>query len=89
MLAAEIEVLEAAAGRDVDDAGPFLGGHLLPGEHPVLDAALDGQVVERPDVAQPDQLGALDGAPRPAELRVPPDEAGRDVVDVPSRTHSA
>ena len=47
--AAEIEVLEAAARGDVDDPGAFLGGHLLPGNHAMLDAPLDGQIVERPD----------------------------------------
>ena len=81
MPAAEVEVLEAAAGRDVDDPGAFLGRHLLPGDHAVFDAPLDGQLVERPDVAQSDELGALDGSPRLTEHRVPPGEAGGDVVD--------
>ncbi len=79
--AAELEVLEAAARRDVDDPGAFLGGDVLPGDHAVLDAPLDGQVVERPGVAQAHELGALDGAPRPAERRVAPGETGGDVVD--------
>src|SRR5258708_32915849 len=60
--AAEIEVLEAAAGRAVDDSGAFLGGHLLPGYHAVLAAPLDEPLVDQRDVAQPDELAALDGA---------------------------
>ena len=46
----------------------------------MLDAALDGKVIERPDVAQPHQLGALDGTPRLTERRVTPDETGGKVV---------
>ena len=79
--AAEVEVLEAAARRDVNDAGALRGGHLVPRDHPMLHVPLDGQIVERPDVTQPHELGALDGAPRRAERRVAPGEAGGDVVD--------
>ena len=43
---AELVVLGAAAGRDVDDAGAFFGVDLLPRDHAVLDAGCDGQVVE-------------------------------------------
>ncbi len=79
--AAEVEVLEAAARRDVNDAGALRGGHLLPRDHPMLHVPLDGQIVERPDVPQPHELGALDGAPRRAERGVASGEAGGDVVD--------
>ena len=69
-VAAEVEVLLAAAGRDVDDAGALVGADHVPRDDPVLDALLRGQVVERADVRPPDQLGALrplDDAGRLAE----------------------
>ena len=40
--AAEVEVLESAARRDVDEPGAFRGRHLFPGDHAVLDAPLGG-----------------------------------------------
>ncbi len=40
--AAEVEVLESAARRDVDEPGAVLGRHLVPGDHAVLDALLGG-----------------------------------------------
>ncbi len=51
--AAELEVLQSAAWRNVDEPGAFLGGDLLLGNDAMLDAALDGEVIEGPDVAQP------------------------------------
>ena len=53
MLAAEIEVLLPAAGRDVDEPCAFIGRHLVPRDHPMSDAALGGQVVEGADVGEP------------------------------------
>ena len=40
--AAEVEVLKSAAWRDVDDPSAIRGRHLLPGNHAMLDAVLDG-----------------------------------------------
>ncbi len=48
--AAEVEVLEAAARRDVHDPRAFRGGHLVPRDHAVFHVPLDGQIVERPRV---------------------------------------
>ena len=56
--ARELEVLGAAARRDVDDPGALLERHVLPGDHPVLDLLGGRQVVERPLVAEPDEVGA-------------------------------
>ena len=68
---AELVVLGAAAGGDVDDPGALLLGDLVPGDHAVLvrgrrlvagalgERRLDrGQLVERARVAPPDELGA-------------------------------
>ena len=60
--AAELEVLDAAAGRDVDDPGALLERDLVPGDDAVLDRRAGRQVVERPLVAQPDELGAREPA---------------------------
>jgi hypothetical protein len=76
--AAEIEVLESASGRDVDDPGAFLRGDVRPGNHAMLDAPLQGHVVEGPLVAQSHELRALDRSPRRTERRVASDEAGGD-----------
>ena len=57
-LAAELEVLAAAAGRDVDDPGPLLERDLVPRDDAVLDRGARPEVVERPAVAQPDELRA-------------------------------
>ena len=45
--AAELEVLAAAARRDVDDAGALLERDLVPRDDPVLDARARAEVVER------------------------------------------
>ncbi len=61
---AQLEVLRAAAGRDVDDPGPLLLADVRPGDDAMLVAGLgervphDRQVVERPRVAPPDQVRA-------------------------------
>ena len=54
--AAELEVLLAGAGRDVDDPGAFLERDFLPGDGAVLDLGGCGQVVVRPSVAPADEL---------------------------------
>ena len=72
--ARELEVLGAAARRDVDDARALLHGHVLPGDDAVLDLGGGRQVVERALVAQPDELGAPGPArrtPRRARARPP------------------
>ena len=58
----ELEVLAAAAGRDVDDAGARVESDVGPRDHPVLDRGAGGERVERPAVAQPHELGPLDDA---------------------------
>ena len=60
--AAELEVLLARAGRDVDDARPLLERDLVPGDDPVLDLAAGAELVERAAVAKPDELLAADAA---------------------------
>ena len=54
--AAELEVLLAGAGRDVDDPGALFERDLVPGDDPMLDLAAGAEVVERPPVAKPDEL---------------------------------
>ena len=51
MLLAEREVLLAAAGGDVDDAGALGLADVVPGDDAVLDALLRRQLVERAVVA--------------------------------------
>ena len=53
---AELEVLAAAAGRDMDDAGALLERDLVPGDDLVLDRRAGAEVVERPAIAEPDEL---------------------------------
>ena len=45
---AEVEVLGAAARRDVHDPGALVHRHLVPADDAVLDAGARRQVVERP-----------------------------------------
>ena len=54
--AAELEVLGAGAGRDVDDPGALLERDLVPRDDAVLDARAGREVVERALVAQADEL---------------------------------
>ena len=56
--AAQLEVLLAAARRDVDDARPLVGRHRVPRDHAMRDAPLGGQIVEGGGVAEPDEVGA-------------------------------
>ena len=65
----------------MDEPGAFLGGDLLPGNHAVFHASLSGQLVERADIGQPDELGPLEGSPRLTEGRVAPGDGGGDIVD--------
>jgi hypothetical protein len=44
----ELEVLTAAAGRDVDDAGARVEGDVVPRDHAVLDDRGRRELVERP-----------------------------------------
>jgi hypothetical protein len=69
---AELEVLLAGAGRDVDDARPLLEGDLVPGNDPVVDLAAGAEVVERTAVANADELLA-EGMPGEALVRIPRD----------------
>ena len=57
---AEVEVLLAAAGRDVDDAGAFFVRDLVPGDDAVLRRrrCLTRQLVERAAVRPADQVAA-------------------------------
>src|SRR5262249_59697766 len=55
-LAAELEVLAAAAGRDVHDPRAFLERDLVPGDDAVLDRPARPEVVERAAVAETDEL---------------------------------
>ena len=41
------EVFLSAAGRDVDDAGAFVGADVVPGDDAVLDVLICGEFVER------------------------------------------
>ena len=54
--AAELEVLLAGAGRDVDDPGSLVERDLVPRDDPMLDLAAGAEVVERPPVAKSDEL---------------------------------
>ena len=56
MQPAELEVLAAAAGRDVNDAGSLVHRHVLPRDDAVLDLGAWRQVVEGAPVAPPDEL---------------------------------
>ena len=63
----ELEVLGAAARRDVDDAGALFLADVLPGDDPVLDALLaPASSSNGPAIAQADQLRAA----QPADLLV-------------------
>ena len=53
----EREVLLAAAGSDVHDAGPLLIGDLAPADDAVLHSRLHRQLVERAAVGEADELG--------------------------------
>ena len=78
---AQLEVLGAAAGRDVDDARALVHRDLVPADNAVLDPVLGGQLVERPVVPQPDQLRTLDGADLTAVQRHVLEAALGDVGD--------
>ena len=56
---AELEVLLTRAGSDVDDAAAFLERDLVPRDDAMLDLGARAEVVERPAVAQADELGSL------------------------------
>ena len=58
---AELEVLLPRSGSDVDDAGPLLERDLVPRDHAVLDVRCGRQVVERPAVAEADELRSRGG----------------------------
>src|SRR4029453_1698287 len=59
-VAPELEVLGPRAGGDGDDAGSLVERHLVPGDDAMLGAAHPWKVVERPVVAQADEVLALD-----------------------------
>ncbi len=90
--ATEVEVLLAAARRDVDDARALGAGHQVPGDHTVRGDGLSGgrQLIERAVVGPPDHLGAderaehLDGT---AFLHLVQAGLG-DVVDVAVLAHT-
>ena len=52
----ELEVLGAGAGRDVDDPGAGVERHVGPRDHAMLDLRAGLEVVERPAVAEADEL---------------------------------
>ena len=74
----QLEVLLAGAGGDVHDARALFERHLVPRDHAVLDLTAGTEIVERPAVAQPDELRARDD-PRERLVRVP---RGRDPLAV-------
>ena len=61
MHAGQLEVLAAAARRDVDDPRAFVDRDLVPRDHPVLDARTGGQRVERALVPETDECRARHG----------------------------
>jgi hypothetical protein len=63
--AGELEVLGAAARRDVDDAGALVHRDLVPGDHAVLDRRPRRERVEGAVVVEPDELRAGDGLDEP------------------------
>ena len=65
----ELEVLRAAARRNVHDAASLLERDSVPGNDAVLDPSDRRQVVERPLVAGADELRALDD-PNRAGIRI-------------------
>ncbi len=54
----ELEVLRPGPGRDVDDARALVERDLVPGDHPVDDTVLGGELVEGPLVLETDELFA-------------------------------
>ena len=74
----ELEVLGARARSDVDDARSLVQSDVVPGDDPVDDALLRGEMVERPFVLEADELAA-EGA---ADERLVGVESGRDPVAV-------
>ena len=58
VLAAELEILLAGPGRDVHDAGAFVGADVGPGNDAVLDALNRREIVERAKVGPVEQLAA-------------------------------
>ena len=62
---AELEVLGAAARRDVDDARALVERDVVPADHAMLDVLLHGQVVEAGRVRPADELGAGERRLRP------------------------
>ena len=73
VLLRELEVLAAAAGRDVDDARALVERDVVPGDHAVVDRAAGAERVERPLVAQADELLAA----HPLRRSARPDSARR------------
>ena len=67
LAAADLEVLGAAAGRDVDDAGALVEHDVGVGDDTVDDLGLRGQVVEAGRVGTAHEVGA---AHAPDDLRV-------------------
>src|SRR4029079_10591963 len=70
--ASQLEVLLAGAGSDVHDACALLERHLVPRDHTVLDLTAGTEIVERPAIAQPDELLAREDS-RERLLRIPRD----------------
>src|SRR4029079_2864453 len=68
--ASQLEVLLAGAGSGVHNACARLERHLVPRDHAVLDLTAGTEIVERPAIAQPDELLARDDA-RERLLRIP------------------
>src|SRR5262249_43161691 len=78
---AELEVFLTAAGRDVDHAGSLVGSDIVPRDDAVLDAALGGELVKRPDIAEADELRASDALAHVAETGESRSRRGRDVIE--------
>ena len=74
----QLEVLAAAARRDVDDARALVHRHVVPRDHPMLDRGARSQVIERAAVAPPDQLTALECL----DVRVVGEQLDRDPFSV-------
>ena len=59
---AELEVLLSGARRDVDDAAALVQRDLVPRDDAMVDLSARAEVVERPAIPEPDELGALHGS---------------------------
>ncbi len=69
---AEVEVFLSGSGGDVNDAGALVERDVVPRDDAVLDFTAGTEIVERPAVAEPDELGARDDL-RERLVRVPRD----------------